>query len=91
MDPEDIDRDIGKANEKVENVDGKGLMEQLDQGGVSAAHVTWNKMAEITTTMIQGEEEEEVINKVAKIGGAALSQNSSSDRKPSQWTRTETL
>ena len=49
IDPEDIDCDIGKVYDKVERVYGETLMTQLDQGGVSVAHVTWNKMVEIAT------------------------------------------
>ena len=63
---EDIDCDIGMVHDRVERVFGEALNTQLDQGDVNAAHVTWNKMAEVTAMMIQGVDEEEAIQKVGK-------------------------
>ena len=66
IDPEDIDCDIGEVHKKAEAIYGAELANQLEQGRVNEAHVTWNKMAEITYLIIQGEEEDEARRKVEK-------------------------
>ena len=64
IEPEDIECDTEEVYKRVEAVYGETLTVQLDKGEVSAAHVAWNKMAEVSTMMIQGEDEDEAIRKV---------------------------
>ena len=66
IEPKDIDCDIGMVSDRVDIVYGETFKAELDEGDVNAAHVTWNKMAEISTMIVQGADEEEAIQKVER-------------------------
>ena len=61
-------------------------MAQVDQGGVNVVHAIWHKMAEITTMVIQGEDEEKAIQKVENTGCVARPKSLSGGKEQGQLT-----
>ena len=66
IDVEEIEVDTAMVYQSIDKDYGPTLQAQIAGKDLSGAHTTWNKMAEICTMMVQGEDKESATAKVEK-------------------------